>query len=172
MSRERCVKFKRIECEAQRAYLAGIIDIMGTFCIKRNQSGPLVRWTSRLVISTTEYKILDTLNDMLGVQRLNDDHWKFNEKPITWEDRMPKKVVKMWGCNGDFLDYVLSITLPYLIVNKEKALLIQEFRATFPGVGKHPVPQHIQELRESLRDKFQTLQRKKRYHPKVGGNYE
>lgn len=161
MKRKRKItEYEPISSPATRAYIAGIIDCMATFGIKKSVLETHIAWQCRLIIQTTDMRKIKFLNQTFRVERYMDKSHNFEDAPDSWEGRKAIKKTMAWGAGGAFLDYILSIIDPYIIFNREKIDLIKQFRSTFNGLGPNRVSEDTQNEREIIMEEFRKLQRK------------
>jgi hypothetical protein len=153
------ITFTEIPSQTEIAYIAGIIDSLCTFSIKKTVLKTHIAWNCELIVRTTDYRIIHFLNKSFGVNSWKDESYNLKYSPDEWKDRMPITAVKAFVCRGEFLDYILYITMPYMRFSLEKAILIKEFRSTFNGRRERPISNETQEKREEIRSAFRKLQR-------------
>lgn len=137
--------------DSELAYLAGIID--GEGCLSLNRSARN-RFTTQLYIGSTDPRLVHWLYPRFGgTVALRPSPLPLRHKPL-WR----------WLIGGADLEALLTATLPYLVIKREQANLILEFRATLaltgPGHQSQPTPTPVVDHRILLKSKLLQLNKR------------
>ncbi len=95
-------------------YLAGLVDGEGCIRLHPSNKGKYRKYYPRLQVTNTYKPILDLLVDQFGGAIHSD---KFPRK-ANW------KIKHDWRISGDKARELLNQLLPYLVIKKEKAILV------------------------------------------------
>jgi hypothetical protein len=141
--------------KVELAYLAGIIDGEGTiqieiYCNRRDRPNAHC-FTSRLSVINTNVDIIKWIKDKFGGSTYMRKT-KFKET---------RKDTYVWHIHADGMLSILKGILPYLIIKKQHALLVIEFRSTYPkdriyGPNRE-IPQEIKDKRFNLMHSLKLL---------------
>lgn len=148
--------------ECQKAYTAGIVDGEGTLYIhrcttaKHNKHG-IPHYQSCVSVTSTDEILIDWLVNVWGGT-------KTIYKPSQIA-KNSKKTPYRWQCSGDRISFVCNNILPYLVIKKEQAKILLEFRNSITegqklNEGKRmnqSLPQEILDYREQLFQQLKTL---------------
>jgi hypothetical protein len=102
------------------AYLAGMIDGEGTITLHRHRQHKRIDWQyrPRVLVVNTHRGVLDSLGQRFGGKVTIQTRHEFNKTLFMW------RIIAM-----DDIHRVLTGCLPYLIVKRERAVLMLEFAA-------------------------------------------
>jgi hypothetical protein len=144
----------------QFCYMAGFIDAGATFMLTQQRSGRQdkdtglrdFRWFSGFSIQHTNSKLIEHFTQLLF---MGDSHTHIINIVGSGHAHRPIKAIRV---TGQVLDYILPQLIPHLIIKKEHAQLIYDFRKTMGDYGyNNPLPMHIQAYRMELREKMRYL---------------
>lgn len=138
--------------EAELGYLAGLLDGEGSIYIGSRKEGKYINYNARFQIVNTNFEVMNWVKNKFGGLTFIRERSKKNKK---WKDSME------WFTTVKELDYLLIKLMPYLIIKKPHALIMQEFRKTFTGIsgGKRLAPE-IRSKRKNLYEKLKKLNRR------------
>lgn len=129
------------------AYLAGIVDGEGCFCIGKTNSHK--NHTLAITVTNTNIQLIIWLKDNFGghitVYKTKNEKYKTSYK---WQFTKASKV----KC-------ILEKILPHLIVKKEQAMIALEFGRTVGRGGRKTSPEVIN-YRETLRQNILKLNKR------------
>jgi hypothetical protein len=146
--------------QEQFCYMAGFIDSGSSFTLQQQRAGRKdketgirdLRWVSGFSIQHTNYKIIEHFTQLIF---LGDSYKHIINMVRTGHSHRLMKAIRV---TGQVLDYILPQLIPHLIIKKEHAQVVHDFRKTMGDYGTHnPLPTHIQEYRMELRDKMRYL---------------
>jgi hypothetical protein len=140
--------------EIQLAYLAGIIDGEGTIYIQgRIKEGRnRFNYFPRFQVGNTDIKLINWLFDNFGGNRYTKDRSKHNPK---WRTQYE------WYTNPILLDQLLPLIIPFLVIKKEHAKIMFDFRQTFNLYpGRTGTPDSVQDYREECFHKLKLLNKR------------
>ena len=133
-------------------YLAGIIDGEGTIYLQRLIRNSYINWYPRFQIVNTNVNLMMWIHKTFGGHLYGKDRSNHNKN---W------KYQYEWCTNRKIIDLLLPKILPYLIVKKEQAELMLEFRKTFvKKYGRSKIPKDIYEHREQIFNKIKNLNKR------------
>ena len=137
---------------AELAYLAGIIDGEGCFCLHRRR-GTLIGST-QLQIGNTDLRLLQWVSQHFGGSVKLEKRQNLHHKPV-WR----------WTSTAEALETLTRAVLPFLIVKREQAELLLAYRATVAVSGAEWIrsrgtPAHIREERERIHERISRLNRR------------
>ena len=133
--------------QLELAYLAGIIDGEGCFCIQ-NPGGKT--HTLRLFVMNTFKPLIDYLYK-------TDGGFQYSRNV---EDPR-RKIRHEWFIDTHIVDEILPLLRPFLIVKKEQLEVAIEFRKTFPKKRSyHRVPNEFILIREDCHRRMRILNKK------------
>jgi len=134
------------------AYMAGIIDGEGTIYLQRQIRNSYLSWYPRLQVCNTNAPVMKWIHSRFGGHLYGKDRSKHNKN---W------KYQYQWYTNRKIMDNLLPKILPYLIIKKEHAQLILEFRKTFKKhYGTRGVPPEIAIIREKIFHKLKLINKR------------
>lgn len=158
MKNKRTINYKITQ--EQFCYMAGFIDAGSSFTLQQQRAGRKdkdtglndLRWVSGFSIQHTNYKVIEHFTQLLF---LGDSYKHIINMVRTGHSHRLMKAIRV---TGQVLDYILPQLMPHLIIKKEHAQVVYDFRKTMGDYGSHnPLPTHIQEYRIELRDKMRYL---------------
>ena len=94
-----------------KAYIAGIIDGEGGFCINKFKTG----YRPYVSIANTDYRVIKYLQSHINGCVMKNKPRKFNHKPV----------YRLF-LNSTAVRQMMDKVLPYLIVKKEQAILVKK----------------------------------------------
>lgn len=137
--------------QTEIAYLAGIIDGEGCFCLHDQGSH---KFSCQLQIGNTDLRLLQWIRTTFGGS-------------VNYERRHnPKhKVVWRWLAHQAEIDHILPAIMPFLIVKKNQAELMLAYRATLaPRINKmrstRKTPEHVKRTRADIHSQLAVLNRR------------
>ena len=104
--------------QTDAAYLAGIIDGEGCFCLHNFGTH---RFGCALAVGNTDLRMLEWIRVRFGGTVKIEKRSNIKHKPF-WR----------WKASADDLESIISAVLPYLVTKKDRAELILAYRATLP----------------------------------------
>ena len=138
--------------DAELGYLAGLLDGEGSIYISCRNEGGYKNYFARFQIVNTNFDVMHWIKNKFGGLLFVRERSKTNPR---WKDSME------WFTNVKELDSLLPLLIPYLIIKKPHALIMQEFRKTFTGKagGKRTSPK-LRTVRAEYYDKLKKLNRR------------
>lgn len=126
----------------QLSYLAGIIDGEGSICVELQRANGKQRkhdyYTLRLSIVNTNKELMDWL-----VKTFEGNYYAQTK----YEGKKQCYTYRLFGTK--LLNVILAC-LPYFIIKRPQAELVQEFRKTVLGKTCWNIPKEILELRHTM----------------------
>ncbi len=147
----------------QFCYLAGFMDAGSSFMLTQQRAGRKdketglndFRWVSGFTIQHTNTKMIEHFTQLLF---LGDSHTHIINIVGSGHAHRPIKAIRV---TGQILDYIIPRLLPFLIIKKEHAQIICDFRKTVGDYGSNnPIPMHIHAYRIELKEKMKYLNSK------------
>jgi len=144
--------------EAELAYFAGILDGEGCFgisrCVKRGHPA----YHTRVSVTNTSAQLMRWLLDHFGgavCLRSKTQHSNPNANPLRWKPSFE------WKCADKAVAEFLPLVLPYLVIKREQATLVIEYRKTvLRKGGEKPLPAGIVQHRDQLKSRLSLLNKK------------
>ena len=130
-------------------YLAGMIDGEGTIYIQYRMQGNCKNYFPRFQICNTNMNVMHWIKEKFGGILL---HRKRSINNPKWKDSAE------WYTNRGSLDKLLPLLIPHLIIKREHAIVMQEFRNTFFNkTGGIRITSEIAAIRERCFEKLRIL---------------
>lgn len=130
-------------------YLSGMIDGEGSIYIQYRMEGSCKNFFPRIQIVNTNQDVIDWIKNKFGGNIVYRNRNKVNPK---WKDSYE------WYTTRESLDKLIPLLIPHLIIKKQHAIIIQEFRKTFTGkAGGRRVSPEFQAIREECYQKLKQL---------------
>lgn len=133
----------------QLSYLAGIIDGEGSICVDLQRANGKARkhdyYCLRLSIVNTNKELMDWLKQT------------FEGNYYAQKKHAGKKQCYTYRLFGDKLLNVIIACLPYFIIKRQQAELVQEFRKTVMGKTNWNIPKEVLNLRYQMYLKSKDL---------------
>lgn len=126
--------------DTEIAYLAGIIDGEGSIYIQRRiTKAGYISYFPRFQVVNTNQKVMEWIENTFGGNLYKKPRTKHNTK---W------RLCFEWFTTVEIMDQLLPLIIPYLIIKKEHALVMMQFRSTFnKRNGSRGVNSSVQDLR-------------------------
>jgi|GEM_PF-5035992 len=143
-------------------YLAGIIDSSSSFYLSKHACGRKdmetgeysLRWVGGFIIQHTNHNLAKIIKNILF---LGDSHEHTLDIKTSGHLHRTMKAIRVCG---PILDEILPKLITILKIKKEHAQTILEFRRSITKTRydqHNPIPQHIEEYRESLKNRISYL---------------
>jgi hypothetical protein len=133
--------------EAELAYFAGIIDGEGCISLCTSKKNVNNRYGTQVFIGNTDERLIQWIHSRFG-------------GTLGFRKRLKPNQKDLWTVNfsGVTVEPILAAVLPYLVLKREQAALMLEFRKTVREVGANTAnsPAAI-EQRAAIRDQMQVL---------------
>lgn len=111
--------------KVQMAYLAGLIDGEGNIAIQTRAAGNhgtrQRSYINYLRVANTDIRMLEWIRETTGYGTISSDV----------RQRGNRRQCYQWICAARQAEEILRAVFPYLVIKKEQAALVFEFRATF-----------------------------------------
>lgn len=149
----------------EAAYVAGLMDGVGTFFIGNYGANPEAFFQIYIKISSTDKCMIEWVYNTFG--------GAMREYHSTQMEKKGKGPVYIWCCSGDRLTHLCEIMIPYLVAKKEQAEILLEIRKTYQGAqhvkgkfGVQRVPKEVCNTRTELMKRLQSLHCRNQKVPK------
>lgn len=132
------------------AYLAGIIDGEGSIYIQRRITKQgYFSYFPRFQVVNTNREIMDWIKNTFGGLIYDKPRIKHNPK---WRMQIE------WFTTVGLMDQLIPLIIPYLIIKKQHAIIMMQFRATFKSNnGSSAIKSDIQDFRLECLQKIKHL---------------
>jgi hypothetical protein len=136
--------------DTEIAYLAGMIDGEGSIYIQRRiTKAGYMSYFPRFQVVNTNQEVMEWIQNTFGGNLYKKPRTKHNEK---W------RLCFEWFSTVGVMDELLPLIIPYLIIKKQHALVMMQFRATFKSNnGSTGVTPVIQDFRLECMQKIKHL---------------
>jgi hypothetical protein len=127
--------------DTEISYLAGIIDGEGSIYIQQRAIKPsgYISYFPRFQIVNTDRQLMEWIHNKFGGLIYDKPRIKHNPK---WRMQIE------WFTTRSLMDKLLPLIIPYLIIKKPHAMIMQDFRKSFQiRYGKGKIPKEIYQFR-------------------------